>query len=67
MKMYLLVEFTDNSELAVVPDSWLEGSHCAVWPPYKSSTRLIKAVIHKEPPTESWKAYPIRVLYKNGK
>ena len=58
--MYLLVEFTDNSQLAVVPRLWLEGYHCAVWPQNKSSTRLIKATIQKEPPT-------IRVLYKNGK
>ena len=58
--MYLLVEFTDNSQLAVVPDSWLEGNHCAVWPPYKSSTRLIKATNQKDHPT-------IWAMYKNGK
>lgn len=65
--MYLLVEFTDNSELAVVPNNWLDGNMCAVSPPFKTSTRLTQAVLQKEPPTESWQAYPIRVLYKDGK
>ena len=40
---------------------------CAVWPPFKSPSRLIKAVSSREPPVDSWKSYPIRVLYKHGK
>ena len=65
--MFLLVEFTDNAELAVIPDNWLDGTSCAVWPPFKSPSRIIKAVINREPSLDSWKAYPIRVLYKHGK
>ena len=67
LAMFLLVEFTDNAELAVIPDNWLDGTRCAVWPPFKSPSRLIKAVYSREPPLASWKSYPIRVLYKHGK
>lgn len=65
--MYLLVEFTDHHELAVIPDNWLEGTKCGLWPPYKNPTRVNRAVIQREPATDSWKAYPIRVFYKDGK
>ena len=65
--MFLLVEFIDKKELAVIPDNWLEGTSCAVWPPYISTSRLVKAVTDKEPPLDSWRAYVIRVMYKHGK
>ena len=65
--MFLLVEFTDQKELAVIPDNWQDGTRCALWPPFKSSSKVVKAVINKAPPLHSWKAYPIRVLYTSGK
>lgn len=64
--MYILVEFTDNKELAVIPDNWREGTKCGLWPPYKTASRITRAVIQKEPPTDSWTAYPVREMYKNG-
>lgn len=67
--MFLLVEFTESKELAIIPDNWIDsqGRQCALWPPFKNTVKLVRAVITKEPPLESWKSYPIRELYRNGK
>ena len=64
---YLLVEFTDNCEIEVIPSNWLDGTKCAVWPPYKSTNKLARAVRCKEKAEDHWESYPIRVLYSNGK
>lgn len=66
-KMYHLVEYTDDHELAVIPHNWLDGNHCAVWPPFKSNIRTQKAVMNREAPGKEWKAYPIRSMYTSGK
>ena len=66
--MFVLVEFTDEHNIAVIPDNWLEGMSCAVWPNnIKASGKLMKAVIEKMSPEDSWLAYPIKELYRNGK
>lgn len=65
--MFLLVEFTDNHEIEVIPSNWLDGDSCAVWPTYKSSQKLSKAARCKETPEDDWKSFPIRVLYSNSK
>lgn len=64
--MYILVEFTDNSEIEVIPENWLDGNNCAVWPPYKTPARLRKAVQNKEDPGDDWSSFPVRVMYTNG-
>ena len=64
--MYLVVEFTDDKETAVIPSTWLEGNMCAVWPPFKNTTKITNAAKDKIPPGANWKAYPIRELYRNG-
>ena len=64
---YLVVEYTDNHEIAVIPSGWLDGSNCALWPPYKTSTRINQAVKQNEVAGSSWTAYPIKVMYKSGK
>ena len=66
-EMYMLVEFTDEKNVAVIPDSWLDGTSCAVWPDdLKGPGQINRAVFEKVPPKESWPAYPIRELYRNG-
>ncbi|KAL5015191.1 hypothetical protein ScPMuIL_009461 [Solemya velum] len=63
--MFLLVEYTDENELAVIPDTWLDGNSCALWPPYKSSSRVMNAVRQEEHPGANWKSFPIRELYRS--
>ena len=66
--MYILVEFTDEKNVAVIPESWLDGTSCAVWPDtLKGPAKINKAVKNKVQPARSWPAYPIRELYRNGK
>lgn len=65
--MYVVVEYTDNNELAVIPDNWLEGTGCAVWPNIKSSKKLNSAIMQYKDPESDWKAYPVRIMYKCGK
>lgn len=64
--MYLVVEFTEDNELAVIPEEWRSGLDCAFWPPYKSSTRIMNAVTQNEKPGSSWKVFPMRELYRSG-
>ncbi|KAL5022613.1 hypothetical protein ScPMuIL_001768 [Solemya velum] len=63
--MYLVVEYTDNNELAIIPENWLDGRSCALWPPYKSSLRINSTVCKNERPNETWKSFPIRELYRS--
>ena len=64
--MYVIVEFTDDKETAVIPPTWLEGNRCAVWPPFKNTTKITTVAKVKIPPGVDWKAYPTRELYRNG-
>ena len=64
--MYLVVEFTDRHETALIPSTWLDGTSCAVWPPFKNTTKITNAAKEKALPGTDWKAYPIKELYKNG-
>ena len=38
---------------------------CAVWPPFKNTTKIANAAKDKIPPGADWKVYPIRELYRN--
>ena len=63
---YVLVEFTENSEVAVIPDAWLkEDGLFAYWPPYKSSSRVMAAVKQQEHPSSSWEPYRYKELYRS--
>jgi hypothetical protein len=66
-RMYILVKFMDNNSVAVIPSNWLHSNQCPLWPPYKTSDRLDRAVRKREPPGESWQAYPIVEMYRHGK
>jgi hypothetical protein len=63
--MYILVEFTEQKEISVVPSNWVSDNN-AVWPPFKSSSRMRKAIEAKMVPGDDWEAYPVRELYRNG-
>lgn len=64
--MYLVVEFVQDRELAVIPDDWLDGPGHARWPPYKSTSRIMSAVVQRERPGDAWKSFPVRELYRSG-
>ncbi|KAL5020205.1 hypothetical protein ScPMuIL_003097 [Solemya velum] len=63
--MFLLVEYTDENELAVISDTWLDGNSCALWLPYKSSSRVMNAVRQEEHPGAYWKSFPMRELSRS--
>lgn len=65
--MYKVVEFTETHQMAVIPENWLDGTSCSVWPGYDKDQRNVKAAKMMEPPTTLWKSYPIRVMYQTGK
>ena len=66
--MYVLVEYTDEQNVAVIPDNWLDGRSCALWPDdIKGPGKLMKAVVSKMTPRDSWRSFPIKELYRNGK
>jgi hypothetical protein len=56
--MYEVVEFTDHKEVAVVPDTWLNGTSCALWPGYKTESRNISSARKREAPGKDWPAFP---------
>ncbi len=63
--MWLVVEFTEDRDTAVVPDCWTVGS-MAWWPPYKSMMRTMSAVRKKELPGADWQTFAYRELYRSG-
>ena len=64
--MWLVVEFVDDNEVAVIPSNWIDGVE-AWGPPYRSTTRMMNAVKQKELPGTSWTSFRIKELYSSGK
>lgn len=65
VQMYLVVQFTNEKEIALIPSTWLDGDSCAKWPPYKNPDKINKAVKDKLLPESNWKSYPIEGLFGN--
>ncbi|KAL1258148.1 hypothetical protein QQF64_011392 [Cirrhinus molitorella] len=61
-KMFHIVEFSESSEVEVVPSSWVQNKTC-VWPSYKSLTKIHKAVTMQECPTPTWTTFRVRILH----
>ncbi|XP_064464985.1 uncharacterized protein LOC135376412 [Ornithodoros turicata] len=59
--MYSVVHFTDMDDVAVVPTDWISDG-MSVWPPYKSTARITRAVRETENPGLDWERYSCRVL-----
>lgn len=62
LAMFHIVEFTDTSEVEVVPSSWVENGSCA-WPFYKSMAKIYNAVMMQETPDQSWATFGVRTIY----
>ena len=67
--LFCVVEFEEQEEVAVIPKCWLRGSNFCMWPPYKSSNRLEKAVKNMEEADENiYTLFKVsRIMYKTGK
>nr|XP_055035863.1 uncharacterized protein LOC129423559 [Misgurnus anguillicaudatus]XP_055035872.1 uncharacterized protein LOC129423559 [Misgurnus anguillicaudatus] len=60
--MFHIVEFTESSEVEVVPSSWVHNGICA-WPTYKSMAKIQKAVTLQESPNSTWSAFKVRIIH----
>lgn len=63
---FLLVEFLEAKDVAVIPSSWLVSKDTAVWPPYHSSTRIDYAVRNRNSPSTEWAKYSVKIMYESG-
>lgn len=68
VSMYSVVEFTDeDGAVAIVPTSWLgtgsKKGQCS-WPPVEHTLHDVHKLM---PALSSWKLYPMRELYRDGK
>ncbi|XP_071833228.1 uncharacterized protein [Apostichopus japonicus] len=61
--LYHIVEFTDSKEIAIINEKWMVSEGTCLWPPFKSSASLAKALKTTTEPETSWKAFKIRKLY----
>ncbi|XP_034784464.2 uncharacterized protein LOC131701758 [Acipenser ruthenus] len=63
--MYAVVLFKETEEVEVVPSVWLNVDKLlCLWPSYKSTVRVRKAVELQETPTETWDKHEVRVLHE---
>lgn len=65
---FVIVEFTQSQEVAVIPSSWTKGESMAFWPPYKQGDRINSAVRRRELVNpDVWELFAIRILRNYGK
>ncbi|MGH0129847.1 UNVERIFIED_CONTAM: hypothetical protein FKN15_041274 [Acipenser sinensis] len=63
--MYAVVLFKETEEVKVVPSVWLSVDKLlCLWPSYKSTVRVRKAVELQETPTETWDKHEVWVLHE---
>lgn len=62
---FVVVEFTEDRSVEVVPSNWLVDDSLCMWPPYRA-LRLTAAVKKREEPTLSWTRNPARILGRYG-
>ena len=65
---FAIVEFVDDTSVAVVPTNWLDGDNDAVccWPlvsKLKAVERLVKGRVE---PSSDWLKFSVRILHKYG-
>lgn len=63
---FAIVHFVLTNDVAVIPTSWIVLKNEAWWPPYKSSTRIMTAVMNAETVGSTWPKYQIRVIKEYG-
>lgn len=56
-----------QSEVAVVPMVWVENRELCKWPPFKTDSRVQRAVKDGIKPEVSWESFKTKILYESGK
>lgn len=56
-----------QSEVAVVPMVWVENRELCKWTPFKTDSRVQRAVKDGIKPEVSWESFKIKILYESGK
>ena len=64
--MYAVVEFVNEGEVAIVPDSWLVGRQKCKWPQWKSTSKIDRAIKQQQEAGSDFKTLPIRIFYETG-
>lgn len=62
-----MVHFLMQSEVAVVSMVWVEKRELCKWPPFKTDSRVQRAVKDRIKPEVSWESFKIKILYESGK
>ena len=70
INMYLVVEFLDTKDMAVVPKSWCIGTDSqqltVSWPPHRDPCKLNKLVRDNAVPISQWNQYIARRIASSG-
>lgn len=56
--------FLMQSEVAVVPMVWVENRELCKWRPFKTDSRVQRAVKDGIKPEVSWESFKINILYE---
>ena len=68
-----MVEFIEEREpveekdIKVVPVNWLEGDAKCMWPKYKSAEKIMKAVLLKQEPNDTFCTHPCQIISRGSK
>ena len=66
MPNYQVVRFQRTDEIELVPVLWLvKDDHC-VWPPYHAPSRMRRAIVDSETPSNNWTTFLIAKIGKEG-
>jgi len=68
--MYVVVEFLDTKDMAVVPNSWCISTNSeqltVSWPPHRDPSKLNKLVTENAVPMKNWDKYKARKIASSG-
>ena len=65
-KIFAIVAFVDENDVAIVPGACLIGKDMCYWPPYTNQQRNNKAAKEEEMPTDNWRKHSVRILGTKG-
>lgn len=66
-KMWYVIQFAGTDETEAIPDFWLRfGGKKAVWSPYSSATKIVKANVGRHQPDVSWVLYDVSRIFDNS-
>ncbi|XP_076063998.1 uncharacterized protein LOC143038547 isoform X1 [Oratosquilla oratoria] len=71
-RMYVIVAFTNNNTVEMVPSGWILGQDETWWPKSKSLTAITKMIKDRVVPDHTWERHKMRVIcaadtYEDGR